>query len=318
MDHNNNNTNSTKNKHLSYKERIIIETRLKDGWSPYKIAKYLNRAQNTILNEIRRGTTIQIKQGKSVKMYLADTGEAVYRKHRKNSVKPYKLLKCRDFINYVNKQFKEESWSLDSCVGEALNSGKFERSETVCTKTLYNYTDLGFLKITNTDLPLKLHRNQKSARVKANKKNLGRSIEERPKEIEKRLEFGHWEIDTVVGVKDKEDCVLMTLVERKTRYAIVIKIASKTANAVMNAIKQLQDIFSEHFSDIFKTITGDNGSEFSNLSYLDKITATRVFFTHPYASFEKGTNERHNGLIRRFIPKGNKNSYQTLILFFLY
>lgn len=74
----------------------------------------------------------------------------------------------------------------------------------------------------------------------------------------------------------------------------------------LRLLKQLRKhlIESVVFSDIFKTITGDNGSEFANLSTLEAETDTKVYFTHPYSSFEKGTNERHNGLIRRFIPKG--------------
>ncbi len=82
MDYQNHNTESRKNKHLNFKERMTIEIRLKDGFSAYKIAKELGRPINTILNEIRRGTTTQIKQGKAVQMYLADTGLAVYNQNR--------------------------------------------------------------------------------------------------------------------------------------------------------------------------------------------------------------------------------------------
>ena len=79
MDHQNHKTESRKNKHLNFKECMTVELRLKDGFSAYKIAKELNRSINTILNEVRHGTTTQIKQGKYVEMYLADTGEAIYR-----------------------------------------------------------------------------------------------------------------------------------------------------------------------------------------------------------------------------------------------
>ena len=69
-----------------------------------------------------------------------------------------------------------------------------------------------------------------------------------------------------------------------------------------------RNIYGDKFSHIFKTITCDNGSEFADLSILEAETDTKVYFTHPYSSFEKGTNERHNGLIRRFIPKGKRIS----------
>ena len=80
MDHSNINIESRKNKHLNFLERMIIKIRLKDGFSAYKISKELGRPINTILNEIRRGTATQIKQGNHIKVYLADTGEAVYNK----------------------------------------------------------------------------------------------------------------------------------------------------------------------------------------------------------------------------------------------
>lgn len=308
MDYQNNNTESRKNKHLNFKERMTIEIRLKDGFSIYKIAKELGRSINTITNEINRGTTTQIRQGKHIKIYLADTGEAVYTKNRLNSCRPFKVLDCSEFINYTVDKIKNDSWSPDACVGEAIANGRFERYQMVCTKTLYNYIDLGLLDVKNTDLPIKLRRNTKSTRIKKHKKKLGSSISERPIDINSRTEFGHWEIDTVIGEKSNNDNVLLTILERKTRYAIVLNIVSKTANAVMDAFSRLRSLFGEQFSQVFKTITGDNGSEFADLSTIESETDTKVYFTHPYSSFEKGTNERHNGLIRRFIPKGKRIS----------
>ena len=208
----------------------------------------------------------------------------------------------------MSHKIKQDSWSPDACVGRALEFNYFERSEMVCTKTLYNYIDLGLLAVKNTDLPLKLRRNTKPSRVRKHRKNLGKSIEERSDSIESREEFGHWEIDTVIGEKSGNDCVLLTIVERQTRNAIVRQIASKTADAVMKELACIRMIYGEHFSQVFKTITGDNGSEFADLSTLEDGTDTSVYFTHPYSSFEKGTNERHNGLIRRFIPKGKRMS----------
>ncbi|MGX7404949.1 IS30 family transposase, partial [Enterococcus camelliae] len=94
------------------------------------------------------------------------------------------------------------------------------------------------------------------------------------------------------------------LTERKTRFEIIQKIEGKNALAVQSGIENLQEQFGQFFKDIVKTITSDNGVEFSTLSTcLDGIVD--VYFTHPYSSWERGTNERHNGLIRRFIPKGS-------------
>jgi len=311
MDYPNNNTESRKNKHLNFKERMTIQLRLKDGRSAYKIAKELNRPINTVLNEIRRGTTTQIIQGKPIQLYLADTGEATYKKHRLNSCRTFKRLECCEFINYVVAKIKYDSWSPDACVGNALETSKFQRSQMVCTKTLYNYIDLGLIAIKNADLPIKLRRNTKPRIVKEHKKKLGTSIEERRKDIDSREEFGHWEIDTVIGTKSGNDCVLLTIVERKTRNAIVRIINSKTADAVMNELESIRNLYGTRFSQVFKTITGDNGSEFADLYKLESDNDTKIYFTHPYSSFEKGTNERHNGLIRRFIPKGRRMSDYT-------
>ena len=310
MDYQNHNTDLRKNKHLNLKERMLIEIRLGDGLSAYKIAKELGRPINTVLNEIRRGTTTQIKQGKSIEIYLADTGEAIYRKNRLNSSRNFKYLECIEFINYAVDKVKNNHWSVDACVGEAKASNRFNYSQIVCTKTLYNYIDLGLLGIKNIDLPLKLRRNTKPNRIKNNKKKLGTSISERPSYIEERKEFGHWEIDTVIGEKSSDDNVLLTLVERKTRYAMVLAVPCHSADSVTDTLKRISDLFGTKFTEVFKTITADNGSEFANLAKLEFHTEgkTKIYFTHPYSSFEKGTNERHNGLIRRFIPKGKRIS----------
>ena len=89
-----------------------------------------------------------------------------------------------------------------------------------------------------------------------------------------------------------------------SRQFLIIRIPDKTSVSVMHAFKELQRQYSEHWNDIFKTITTDNGSEFAALSNLEAVSKTLVYYAHPYASCDKGTVERHNGLIRRFIPKG--------------
>ena len=121
----------------------------------------------------------------------------------------------------------------------------------VCTKTLYNYIDLGFMDVKNTDLPMKLRRNTKLARVKKHKKKLGTSISQRPIDIDNRTKFGHWEIDTVICEKSKYYNVLLTIVERKTRYSMVLKAIAKTAPAVTDALNRVRNLFGEKFSKVF-------------------------------------------------------------------
>ena len=304
MDYNKNTTNSKKNKHLTFQERCFIEIRLKDKWSAYKIAKVINRPINTVLNEIRRGTVSQIKFGNKVDRYFAEVGDRVYTENRQNSKSKYKILKCKKFLDFVNEKVSKDNWSLDACFGDSIINNRFQRSEMVCTKTLYSYVDLGFMNVKSSDLPIKLRINKKKRVSRLNKIKLGRSIEERDKSIDTKEEFGHWEIDTVIGAKSNKDNVLLTIVERNTLNSIHRKIKSKTADAVLSEIIKLKNEFGSKFSEVFKTITSDNGLEFSSLSKIETFSDTKVYFTHPYSSFERGCNERHNGLIRRFIPKG--------------
>jgi IS30 family transposase len=119
----------------------------------------------------------------------------------------------------------------------------------------------------------------------------------------------------VVGKKSGGDDVLLTLVERKTRDTISQKIDGKDPDSVDDAIKRLIDRFGPLFGRVFRTITADNGSEFSSLTNSLKDQATHVYYTHPYAAWERPTNERHNGMIRRFIPQGRpiENYSRTFI-----
>lgn len=300
MDTQDYNTEHRKGQHLLAEERHEIEVRLKDGWSVYRIAKHLGRAYNTIKNEIARGT-VYLYNGK-VTRYKAKAGEQQYKENRCNSRRQYKRLEVSSFIEYVEDQFSK-GWSLDVCTGKALESGKFHRDQIVCTKTLYNYVDNGLIGIKNIDLPEKLSRNTKREKVRKNKRILGDSIELRPESVELREEFGHWEVDTVVGSKHEDEPCTVTLVERKTREAIWIKAANHTADSVQEAIQGVMDQFGSMACAVFKTVTGDNGSEFARLAEL-VTQGTKVYFTHPYSSWEKGTNECHNKLLRRFIPKG--------------
>lgn len=304
MEQFNNTTNSRKNKHLNAYERGQIQLLLEDGYTAYAIAQRLNRAYNTICNEIKRGTVSQIKCNKKIEVYYPDTAQTRYEEARKHCGNKYKLLACEAFIAHVEQLFHDKDFSLDAIVGSAKLNEQFIATQMVCTKTLYNYVDAGLLSISNIDLPLKLRRTTKPARVRKNKKRLGRSISERPQSINDRSEFGHWEIDTVIGCKSKDDEALLTLTERMTRKEIIRKIPGKNAIAVMGALNTLVSEAGPHFLKVFKSITSDNGSEFSELSNLEPLTT--VYYTHPYTSSERGTNERHNGLIRRFIPKGKR------------
>ena len=130
------------------------------------------------------------------------------------------------------------------------------------------------------------------------------SIETRPEEINNRSTFGHFEIDTVIGTRRcKHEC-LLTFTERNTRFKIIFKLSSKTSENVVKKINQLKVFYEKHYDKIFKFFSTDDGSEFSDFLSIIKDTKTQIYFCHPYCSGEKGTNERHNSIIRYFIPKG--------------
>ncbi|MDN8954806.1 IS30 family transposase, partial [Staphylococcus aureus] len=104
--------------------------------------------------------------------------------------------------------------------------------------------------------------------------------------------------------KDKSKPVILTLVERQTRFEILEMIESKSADAVSHTLKKLFDSLGEKAPKIFKSITSDNGSEFASL-YEDFGHMTKIYFTHPFSSYERGTSENQHKLIRRFIPKAH-------------
>lgn len=293
-----------KGQHLTFEDRILIEIRRRDGRGIREIAREIGCSPSTVSNELSRGTVLMYHD--KVKRYKARAGQKAYKEHRQASCRHYDYLQKKSFLHYVTKHFFEDHWSLDACAGRSLTAGGFDRSQTVSTKTLYNYVDLGLLKIRNHNLPEKLSRNTKVHHNRVSKKKLGRSIEERPAEINERREFGHWECDLVLGARSGSDEALFTLVERKSREYLMITIKDKSAASVMAAVEQLRKDYSEHFGEVFKTITTDNGSEFSSLSEIEKAAATLIYYAHPYTSCDKGSVERHNGLIRRFIPKGKR------------
>lgn len=304
-----------KGTHLTEDERKRIAVLHKEGYSPYKIGKILNRASNTIRNELKRGTTVVIVGYFEKKEYFPDTGQAVYEKNRSRCRSPKKIETCSRFINFVEDEVLQKKRSFASARMKAINEGAFDESETCSVCTLYKYTEMGLLKIKNIDLPEKVSRKHRGyGKDRSHKRLQGVSIEERPERINNREEFGHWEIDLVIGKKEGKDNVLLTLTERKTRMEIVRKIKGKTIEAVHRFIKKLRKD-TPFFDRIFKSITTDNGSEFAQLWKLGKSLGIDIYYAHPYSSWERGLNENTNRIVRRFVRKGTaiKNYTRTQI-----
>lgn len=307
------NINSQSDKHLTYEERIKIEAYKEQDYSNRKIARILNRAPQTINNAIIRGTVRTIKQRQVYKdkvyeydqySYSADADHQTYLRNRQNSGRRPKWLKCDSFTNWADDKMLHKGWSPDVVIGRAKKKELFSSDLIPCTSTPYHWINYGVMKTKNIDLLEKVSRKPRndSPVHRENRRVLGPSIEDRPEEIETREQFGHSEIDTLIGARAKDDPVLLTLVERKTRYEIMLKINQQDQQNVDQAMNNLYEHLGVQAQQIFHTITSDNGSEFAGIyELLEDITD--VFFAHPYASHERGTKENQHKLVRRFIPK---------------
>ncbi len=290
--------------HLTLDQRGMIAAYNDSGLSTRQIGQKLGCNHSTISRELRRGCVLQRNSDLTERHeYYPDVGQRVYNENRLHCGTRYKLAKVSAFVDHAERMLRDKKWSPDVIVGEYRTNPKTAGLPTVCTKTLYNYIDQGLMKTKNIDLLLKVGRKVRKKVNRTNKRILGESIESRPEEIAARKTFGHWEIDTVIGRKT-EGQSLLTLLERKTRAFLIRPLEEHTAEGVGKALATLRSDFGASFSQVFKTITADNGSEFYELTEQLSSYGSKAYFCHPYSSWEKGANEKHNSLIRRFLPKG--------------
>ena len=271
MDYNNHNTTLRTNKHLNLEERFYLEKRITLGASIYSIANELGRSRTTIYTELKRGSVVQIKQNKACLMYLADRGQVSYEQSRQGSFNRLKAGAIESFLSWVETKVQKEHWSIDAAVGFAKRKCLFVRNEMVCTKTLYNYLHQGILAIKPMDLPLVLRRSTRKAYSRKHKRELGKSIDLRDDNVNSRVEFGHWELDTVRGIKNKNDEVIVSLLERKSRLYVALRCPSAKSEDVKGTLSNWLNTFSKHtdLRSLCKTITSDNGREFAEISNLE-------------------------------------------------
>jgi len=314
MSQNNNTSECRKNKHLTERERYRIEILQKEGLKPYEIAQRMGKGTRTIEREIARGKVRLINYDLTYREeYCADAGQRIYEENARNKGPGLKIGKDHKLVKYIENKIIKEKYSPDAVIGE-IKEKELKFEEEICTKTLYNYIDRGdvFLNLTNKDLPVKRGGKKRDyKKVKTSHKNLkGTSIEERPPEIDNRKEYGHWEMDCVVGKREGKGAVLLVLSERSRREEIIIKMPDKTQKSVVASLDRLERKYGKEFKGKFKTITVDNGSEFLDYKGIERSIKSKdtkrvkLYYAHPYSSWERGTNENINKLIRRFIPKG--------------
>lgn len=294
-----------KGKHLDAYERGQIEALKKLGKSNRAIAREIGCSPTTIGKELRNGTPGRKGSQGRLPKYKACRGQRQYEANRKRCRRGTKIKNSQAFMAWIVRQQKEKGWSFDASVGYAKREALFPATEMVCTKTLYNALHNGMIsELTLFDMPELLTRKprkKKHGPPAVNPK--GTSIDERPAQVDALKEIGHWEIDTVVGKRSGKGAVVMTMVEMVTDHYIAVRLDGKTSDEVLKGIGKLREEYGSRFSEVFKSITADNGTEFTDLSSIEQY-GTKVYFAHPYSSWERPKNERHNRILRRYIPKG--------------
>ena len=300
-------------KHLTFRERLRIETRLKDGWSPQKIADELGRHVSTIYREKKRGLGVQRTTDLiDYECYIPDIAQNKYEENFPNKGPGWKIARDPKLAIYLGKVLKDGYRSPEAALGEIDVKG-MEFDTKISPRTLYRYVDMGLIPhVTNMDLPHKRNKKdqKKKEKPRAARSAKGKSIEERPREVNAREEVGHWEMDTVLSAKDGSLERDLGITERATRNQINIKIKNGETASVVAALDALERKLGDLFPVVFRSITVDNGSEFADVEGMERSCLrkgekrTTVYYCHPYSSSERGSNEKQNGMLRRRHPKG--------------
>lgn len=298
-------------KHLTFTQRLQLEAYLKAKLSKKEIANLLGVHISTVYRELKRGEYSRLNSDtyEYEKSYSPDIAESKYRDNLSAKGSDLKISNDFEFCSYVEHKIINDKYSPAAVLGE-IESKCLKFKTSICVTTLYSYIDKGvFLHLTNNDLPVKRNNHKTYKRVKASRSCIGTSIEKRPEEASERNTFGHWEMDCVIGKRETRK-TLLVLTERYTRQEIVKIMKDKTTNSVVKAIDRIErQLGSRKFKKMFRSITVDNGCEFQDFkglerSVLTKSKRTQVYYCHPYSSYERGSNENQNKLIRRHYPKG--------------
>ena len=295
----------TKKQHyMTRDERLQLEALRKAKVPVSKIAKQLGFCERTIYNELKRGTYKHNCGWRDEIRYSAEIGQSKQEKAQRHKGRPLKIGHDLNYANFLERKILQEKYSPAAALAAAR---QMDFSTRICVTTLYSYISQGvFYQLTDNDLwekPTRKPRKDKEKRIAHPKLP---SIEQRPDWINDRQELGHWEMDLVVGPQGSKP-VLLTLVERVSRTELIFKLPDRKAATIRGVFDKLERKYPD-FTDRFKSITTDNGSEFMEYDLLTKsIRGGKrfdVYYCHSYAAWEKGTNENHNRMIRRFFPKG--------------
>ncbi len=297
--------------HLTPTDRRTIEALLNAKRPIKEIAAVIHVHISTIYREIKRARMIQRNSDwTEEERYNPDGAERRYRENLAAKGAPLKIGNDFALVEFLEKKVLEEGRSPAAALADVQLEGK-QFKTMICVNTFYSYIAKGvFLTLTNADLPEKPKRKRPYHKVKTAKRPpRGTSIEKRPAAVDARAEFGHWEMDTVYSGKKASKKALLVLTERKSRKEIIEPMPDRTAESTIKALDRIERRFGALFRKVFKSITVDNGGEFSDVARLERSAIrkgkrTCFFYCHPYSSYERGSNENQNKMIRRRYPKG--------------
>jgi IS30 family transposase len=279
---------------ISFEERVKIEVLLSQGKHPAEISRVLNRAKSSITREIKRNS------GSEYKANLANVNAFYGQKnrHKGSKIQSYGLLEY-----YILMRLRQ-GWSPEQISLRIKKVKSKNKRMQVSHESIYTYIYLKAKGELKKEL-ISYLRQEKQVR-KRKEKRVNKSlipdrvgIEHRPEEVEHRIVAGHWESDLIIGADNKS--AIGTIVERVTRFAILVKLPDRCATTVRKAFTEEMQMLPEYLR---KTLTHDNGLEMAQHKLFSKDTQMKVYFAHPHSPWERGTNENTNMLIRDFFPKG--------------
>jgi IS30 family transposase len=261
----------------------------RQGLNPSQIARSLGRHRSTVCREVSRNST------RADGRYRAFTAQE--RTNGRRSRSRRNLRFSVDDFALVNELLRRQ-WSPEQVAGHLGRIGHLRISHETIYRHIWRDKRAGGLLYTHLRGARKRRRKRYGSYDSRGKLSGKRPISDRPASVETRGEVGHWEIDTVMGAGSK-DCIV-SMVERKTGLLLIGKLEVRTT-ASLN--RRVIGIIKRH-EGAFQTITSDNGTEFHDYRRIEERTSTLFYFARPYHSWERGSNENANGLIRQYLPKG--------------
>lgn len=298
--------------HLTKTKRIQLDAFVRAGMKPKDIAKELGVHKSTIYRELKRATYEHLNSDYTTETrYNPDEADRLYREHLRAKGPDIKLGNDYELADYLVTKIRDEKYSPEAAVGEATVAG-WPFKVRICASTVYNYIrgEVFGDDLTAEMLPQQGKRQpaRKDVDHTPARAPAGKSIEERPKIVDTRTTFGHWEMDCIESCEGV-NAVWLMMTERMTRHEIIVPMKDQTSASVIRALNGIERKLGAMFPKIFVSITCDNGSEFADAEGIErkrrgKGKRTEVYYCHPRTPNERGSNERQNGMARRLVPKG--------------